>query len=300
MNISTSTHARQAGFTLGETMVAIGMAAVVATAATYVFLNGTILYAKNTGTNLAHDQNRIAVSRLVQDIHAAVSMPKLGRMVQGTSTVVGSWKAFGTNVSFEPVSGTGPAAGISFKKMGNSFDPNGGPFRVWNDPAGDLIQIESGRITPYVGMELVFPYYDLEGEITKVTGEGVGASRKYQVWAEDLAKTRIDTRVKNKTDTLVICYYMSRYAYVVENGQLRLYSAAPPPLGVTWPVVVARNIINEANRANAATPFTQPDPDYVGVNLTTEDNRYSNRKFKAVNTLLAGSVPIRAKLSKKQ
>jgi hypothetical protein len=47
-------------------------------------------------------------------------------------------------------------------------------------------------------------------------------------------------------------------------------------------------------------PFSQPNPDYVAVNLTTEDNHFSNRSFRAVNTLLAGSVPIRAKISKTQ
>lgn len=294
------THRHECAFTLGETMVAIALASVVAVCATYIFLNGTILYAKNTAQNLAHDQNRIAVNRLVQDIHAAVSVPQLGNIVQGNSTVPGSWKPFGTNVTFVPVA-TGPATGISFKKMGNSSDPNGGPFRVWNDPGNkDMIQIQSGSVTPVVGMELVFPYYDMEGTITSVTGTGSGASAKYQVWAKDQLDQRIDTKVKNKDGTSVVAYYMSRYAYVVENGELRFYSAAPPPLGVTWPIVVARNIINEADRTAPAAPFSQPTSDYIAINLTTEDSRYSNRKFKAVNTLLAGSVPIRAKLSKKQ
>ena len=62
-------------------------------------------------------------------------------------------------------------------------------------------------------------------------------------------------------------------------------------------ITVARNIINEADRTQPAKPFQQTAPDYVAVSLTTEDDRYSNRKFKAVNTLLAGSVPIRARLS---
>jgi hypothetical protein len=90
---------------------------------------------------------------------------------------------------------------------------------------------------------------------------------------------------------------MSRFAYVVENGKLNLYSTSQPPAGVTWPVTVARNIINEADRTQPAKPFSQASTDYVGINLTTEDTRFSKRNFKAVNTLLAGSVPIRAKLS---
>jgi hypothetical protein len=76
---------------------------------------------------------------------------------------------------------------------------------------------------------------------------------------------------------------------VIENGELHLYSSAPAPNGKSWPVVIARNIVS-------GTPFTQATTQYVGINLTTQDNHYSNRGFKAVNTLLAGSVPYRAQL----
>jgi hypothetical protein len=67
---------------------------------------------------------------------------------------------------------------------------------------------------------------------------------------------------------------------------------------VSWPVVVARNIINSdpTKYGQPATPFTQATSQYVGVNLSTEDSHYTNRHFKSVNTLLAGSVPYRAKL----
>ena len=300
MRTSTIERPLQAGFTIGEAMIAIGIASIVGACAAYIFLNGTLLYAKNTAENVAHDQNRIAVNRMVHDIHAAVSIPQLGKIVAGNlaqnpTAPVGSWTPHGTNVTFWALPGAGPAAGISFKKMGNAFNPNGGPFEVKNDPGNvDLIQVESGTANPpYVGMEIVFPYYGMEGTLTKVTSTG---ANHYNVWVEG----GLETRIKKKKDTNVICYYMSRYAYVVENGQLRFYSTSPPPPGVTWPVVIARNIINEANRAVPATPFSQATTDYVGIKLTTEDDRYTNRNFKAVNTLLAGSVPIRAKIARTQ
>lgn len=374
----------QAGFTLGEAIVAIGMAMVVATAATSMTLNGTILFAKNTAENISHDQNRIAVSRLVRDIHAAVSAPQLGKIVPGNlaanpTAPAGSWTPSGTNVTFWAESGSGPSAGISFKKMGRAGDPYGGPFEVRNDPGNtDLIQIDSGQShAPTPGMEIIFPYYGMEGTLTKVTSNG---ANHWNVWIAG----GLETRIKKKKDTSVICYYMSRFAYVVENGNLNLYSSSPPPTGVTWPVTVARNIVqtpdknnytevklfdNSYSPANVTVkrgegvmwnwitdknrevvcpgqfdsgkhkdggykfyytftqtgtfkynhdnsffgyvtvvpsdsvnvkPFTQTDPDYVTINLTTEDNRYSNRNYKAVNTLLAGSVPIRSKISKTQ
>jgi hypothetical protein len=287
-------------FTLAEIMVSVAVLSIVGICAFQLFLNGFILYAKNTAENVAHDENRIAVNRLLHDIHAASSVPQLGKIVAGD---VGanpscdpkiSWRPYGTNVTFCAESGTGPSQGIGFKKMGSLLDPNGGPFEMKNDPgAPDLIMIKSYTVEPKVGMEIVFPYYDLEGTITKVTGN---IPEHYNVWIED----GLETRIKEKKNTSVICYYMTRYAYVVEDGKLNFYSTAEPPPGVTWPVTVARNIVNESNRTLPATPFSQATSEYVGINLTTEDTRYSNRNFRAVNTLLAGSVPIRAQLSKRQ
>jgi hypothetical protein len=56
-------------------------------------------------------------------------------------------------------------------------------------------------------------------------------------------------------------------------------------------VTIARNIINPNDRTQPAQPFTQGNTQYIGVNLTTEDQQYNNRGFKAVNTLIAGSIP---------
>lgn len=388
----------EAGFTLGEMMVTLGISSVVGVCATYVFLQGTMLAAKNTSENVAHDQNRIAVNRLVRDIHSAISTPQLGHIEKGNisnhpTAPAGSWTPYGTNVTFFADPGTGPAAGISFKKMGNAFNANGGPFELKNDPGNpDLIMIRSGSTAPLEGMEIVFPYYTetvydaalkknltrpMEGTIYKVTSNG---SDHYNIFIQG----GLEKRIKEKKNTHVICYYMSRFAYVVENGNLNLYSTSMPPPGVTWPVTVARNIVatpdisnktvvqvgstgfspatvsvgrgesvqwtwtasgptvtskspsnlfdsgarttgatflwapteagtytyhNTSNPAMTGTvvvtggnsanvkPFSQLTTDYVTISLSTEDNRFGNRNFKAVNTLLAGSVPIRAKLS---
>jgi hypothetical protein len=286
----------KAGFTLGEMMVAIGMMSLVGLCAYYVFINGFIMYAKNTAENLAHDQGRIAVNRLVRDIHAAVSIPQLGHMVAGglsanPTAPKASWEAYGTNTTFWADAGTGPSAGIGFKKLGSIIDPKGGPFGIKTDPGNkDLIMIESGTTAPIVGMDIVFPYYNMEGTVYKVESNG---SNHYNVWMDG----GLETKIKTKKGTNPICFYASRYGYVVENGNLNFYSSAPPPAGVTWPVTVARNIVNPTNRALAATPFSQTTTEYVTINLTTADNRFTNRNYKAVNTLLAGSVPIRAQLT---
>lgn len=82
MKQSNNKTARREGFTLGEVMISAGIFGIVSIAVASLSLNGTILFAKNTAENLAHDQNRIAISRLVRDIHAAISTPQLGRIVQ--------------------------------------------------------------------------------------------------------------------------------------------------------------------------------------------------------------------------
>ena len=87
MKLSASNQ-RNAGYTVGEMMVAVGIASVVSVCAIYTLLNGMTLFAKNTAENLAHDQNRTAVNRLVHDIHAAVSIPQLGHIVSGFPLVI--------------------------------------------------------------------------------------------------------------------------------------------------------------------------------------------------------------------
>src|SRR6478672_414123 len=143
---------KRAAFTLVDAMVTVGLVGVIGLAVFAVLNSGTILYAKNTAENIAHDQNRIAVNRLMHDIHEAVSIPQLGHIVQGNlaanpSAPAGSWTPYGTNVTFyaEPVPSPSPGSvAVSFQMMGGPSDPNGGPFNVVNDPGNaELIQIGS-------------------------------------------------------------------------------------------------------------------------------------------------------------
>jgi hypothetical protein len=321
MKLSILGKKQRQAFSLPEILVTCAAFGLVGICAWYALNSGTILYAKNTAENLAHDAARTAVNRVLHDIHNAVSIPQLGHIdtrTPGSYTAPdGSWVPSGVSATFYAETGTGPSAGISFQVMGGPGDPNGGPFNVKNDPGNpELIMIESGTThVPQLGMRLIFPYYNMEDTIVKVTSNG---QNHWNIWTQDA----LETRFKTKKDTFFICYYTTRWTYVVEkgqyvadsqggfilsggnyvpytsgsmqryryeNGELHLYSSAPPPIGVTWPVVVARNIASP-------TPFTQSTTQYVGVNLTTEDTHYSNRNFKAVNTLLAGSVPYRAQL----
>lgn len=291
MTMSILRREGNAGYTLVDIMVATACMGLAGLAMYYTLNSGMILYAKNTAENLAHDSSRIAVNRMLHDIHQGVSIPQLGHIdtrTPGSYTApAGSWVPSGTNVTFYADTGTGPTAGVAFQMMGSPTDPNGGPFEIINDPGNpELIQTGPGP-SPQVGMRLIFPYYNMEDNIVKVTSSG---NNHYNVWTQNALETRFK---KKKNAPVNIVYYTSRWAYVVENGELHLYSSAPCPNGKSWPVVVTRNIVS-------ATPFTQATTQYVGINLTTQDNHYSNRNFKAVNTLLAGTVPYRAQLCLEQ
>src|SRR5205085_9559691 len=136
-----------------------------------------------------------------------------------------SWVPYGTSVTFYADNATtGPSAGLSFQLIGQPSDPNGGPFEITNDPGNpELIQISSGGIAPQPGMRLIFPYYNMEDYISKVTSNG---SNHYNVWTQNALETRFKTKGGKKSDEKNIVYYTSRWAYAVQNGELRRYSSA--------------------------------------------------------------------------
>src|SRR4051812_49174696 len=104
----------RSGLSLIEISVTMGITGVVGMVI-YSLLNiGTVLGAKNTATNTAHQRARIAMIDMIQDLHSAISLPAL----QG---VVGT-----------------QASGISFQKWGERVSggvltPNGGPHKIVQD-----------------------------------------------------------------------------------------------------------------------------------------------------------------------
>jgi hypothetical protein len=258
---------------------------------------GTVLFAKITSNNLAHDESRAAMTRLVTDIHKAVSSPQL-------------WDASGRGSDglVTSLDGTTTASCVSFQIL----PPDGGPYEVRNDPGNrNLIQIQSmvNGFDPHPGMRLIIPMYSIENDIIKVTSNNAHRN----VWMRN-GEERIP---KSKDGTKVICYFTVRNYYVVEDGALRAYLSGVDPTGGTnynttvTPALVGGRLVfrNEdgssargitiARYVTSPKPFKLPNfPDrrYLGVNLTTEDSHYSNRDFKATNTLVAGSIPYRARI----
>jgi hypothetical protein len=288
----------QDGFTLHEIMVAVGCATVVSIMLFAVLNMSTILYAKVTSINLAHDEARLAVNRLVNDIHKAVSTPQLW---DASATATNGLVKLDPPVTVADAK-VAKASCVSFQLV----PPDGGPYEVKNDPGQpNMIQIQTmlNGFDPVPGMRLIIPMYDIENDLTKVTSAGPHRN----VWMAN-EEEKIP---KSKGGTKILTYFTTRVFYAVENGNLNTYSSGVNGNGILVPAVVGGKLVIRNKDGTAATPTiiaryvtspqpfgapSYPDRRFVGVNLTTEESRYSNRGYKATNTLVAGSIPYRARL----
>src|ERR1700724_1098605 len=148
MKLSTTT----LGVTLIELMftpVLIGVLGLII----YSLLNtGMVLGAKNTAVNTSHQQARVAMLQMVQDLHASVSLPALA------------------NASGTPYPSPAPTAaeGIAFQQWSS------GPHKIKSDAAAGQNQITlnlttgTGNPTPVAGQHLIVPAYQIEADITAV------------------------------------------------------------------------------------------------------------------------------------
>src|SRR5262245_4765749 len=91
-----SIRARDRAFTFVELMMILGLTLIVGGIAFIILNAGLILFGKNTAMNMAHQQARAAMLEMQAEMHQAVSPAQL------------------TNSDGNPVSGDGPAAGVSF------------------------------------------------------------------------------------------------------------------------------------------------------------------------------------------
>ena len=94
---------RASGFTLVEMLVAMGVSSVVGLVLFAVLQAASVLLAKNTGINMTHGNARLGNEKLLALVHSAVASPVL------------------VDSSLNPVSGDGPAAGITFLHLASSL-----------------------------------------------------------------------------------------------------------------------------------------------------------------------------------
>jgi len=273
---------RSSGLTLVEvsvTSVLIGVLGLII----FSLLNiGTILGAKNTATNTAHQQARVAMLRMVEDIHSAVSLPRL----QG---IGGS-------------SGSQTGSGISFQKWGAAplngvMTTNGGPHKIVQDvDSGDdtiVIKVSPRQPRPIVGQRLVVPTHQIEDDIIDVSGGSGNLNIKLA------NNVRVGIKGTDSTVGDIVCYIMDRYSYNVVQ-----VSPGPPAqykLQMTN-TQGTRDIVNDVtNPQPFSVPTTLAGAPYhrfvAAIDLSTADPNYTNRGYKSANILLNGQVPFRVRLT---
>jgi prepilin-type N-terminal cleavage/methylation domain-containing protein len=273
-----SRRSSQSGLTLVELSVTIGLVGVLGLII-YTLLNmGTILGAKNTAMNTAHQQARVAMLEMFQHLHSSVSLPQLVS-VNGTQ-----------------------AAGVSFQQWGSALSngvlvPNGGPHKIKNDAATNQkvihIVVTSNQPNPIVGQRLIVPTHQIEDRIASVSG----SSGDLSVTLDNNLPVAISGTSSSVGD--IVCYITDRCSYNVI-----LDNAGPPAVyKLQWANTQGtRDIVNDiTNPLPFSIPTTPAGALYyrfvAAVNLSTSDPNYSKRGYKSANILLNGQVPFRAKLT---
>ena len=259
------------GFTLVEVLIAMAAVGVIATVMFALLNFGMTLFAKNVAVNMAHQEARNGMMRVVRDLHRAASIPQL------------------VDATLNPIAPGGATAGISFQVVAK------GPFRIANDPASpSLIQLETPGVEPEVGDRLIVFDYDVEADIIKVSAKGAG-SNHWNVFLKDGNEKRIQTDSKS----FAVCYIMQRVAYVVRDGELRCYpnvTARPEAYHV-----IAHNITSPTPFSIPPNATGTPDTRYTSVNITAMDPTYSNRGYKNTGMQLVDArVPYRCQMTKYQ
>jgi hypothetical protein len=281
---------RKTGLTLVELMVTVGLISVVGLVLCSILYTSTVLGAKNTAVNLAHQQARVAMVDMLQDIHSSVSLPALS---DSTGT---------------PYASPAPSAapGISFQTWSS------GPHQIKSKAAANQSQIVLNLTTvginptPVAGQHLIVPAYQIEADISAVSGS---ASNFTVTLANIYGPSLVGVTYPRSTlpningdgyaievgasgiGGDVVCFVTDRVSYAVSSSNLNW----------SW----KGNSKAVANYVTNNTPFSTPTTAagalyyrfVAAIDLSTSDIQYSNRGFKSANILLNGQVPYKARLT---
>jgi len=191
MKLTTRSHKR--AFTLVEMGISTSIFSVVGLTLCSLVNTTTILGAKNTALNTAHQQARTAMVQMLQDLHSSVSLPSL------------------VDANGNTVSGAGPAAGIAFQQWSS------GPHKIKFDASTSQNQITvtltpNGGPVRVAGQRLIVPTHQIEDDITAVSGSGTDRTITL---AHNLpvAVTGTDTYS-------IVCFITDRCSYTINSGNL--------------------------------------------------------------------------------
>jgi hypothetical protein len=272
----------QSGLTMAELSITMGVVGTLGLVI-YSLLNiGTVLGAKNTAMNTAHQQARVAMIEMIQDLHSAVSQPALTGVVNNQ----------GSGISFQQW-GAVMANGV--------MTTNGGPHEIRNDAATGQnevrLVIAANQPMPKVGQRLIVPTHQIEDDIISVSGDTANCKLRL---ANNLA-VAIQGAATNSSVGEIIAYITDRVSYDVVQ-----VSAGPPAeYKLQWSKVSeppARDIVTDiTNPRPFSIPLTPAGALYnrfvAAIDLSTSDPKYSRRGYKAANILLNGQVPFKTRLT---
>lgn len=255
----------------------------------YSLLNvGTILGAKNTAMNTAHQQARVAMLQMTQDLHSAISLPYLFDVDSSGTPVWDTTLPTGVQVPARTTGPAGgPAAGIAFQQW------SGGPHKIFPkaDPPGYAagqsvihIVVTPGQPTPQVGQRLIVPTHQIEDRIASVSG----ASSDLTVTLDNHLPVAITGTTSTAGD--IVCFITDRCWYFIANN------------GLTWHKQGDRVMVTDiTNPKPFNTPSTPAGALYyrfvAAIDLSTSDLSYTNRGYKSANILLNGQVPFKGRLT---
>jgi prepilin-type N-terminal cleavage/methylation domain-containing protein len=280
------------GYTLIEVLFATALIGVVGLIIYALLVAGTILGAKNTAINTAHQQARMAMLEMVQDLHSAISLPQLidenGAPLPAPS----------------PGASPSPAQGISFQLWSQ------GPYRIIGDKTVSdntvSIQIPTVDLAPMPGQRLIVLTHQIEDDITAVAGPNNAASGHVEYTltlahtlqfidpASNIARGSAISGTGNPTFYNISCYIAARCSYVVNNQQLQWHGPT-----------THKAFSSLGSDIMSPTPFSIPTTPagalyhriIAAIDLSTTDSKYNHRGFRSANILLNGQVPARARLT---
>jgi prepilin-type N-terminal cleavage/methylation domain-containing protein len=297
------------GFKLIEMMFTVALISVLGLLIYSILSASIVLGGKNTAMNTAHQQARVAILQMMQDIHTAISQPQL------------------TGVSGNQ------ASGISFQQWGTvsvagkGRIDNGGPHKIIADAnIGDTtiaIKVTAGpgisqnQSKPQVGQRIIIPTHQIEADITAVGGsanfyfmtlgniwgpnlsaeEAAAAGLTYPV-TYPVNALPIDVKGTGSTAGDVVCYVTDRCSYTIANNTLTW------TVGTTTGRVMANGVTNSQgviDPASTPTPFSIDTSAagtlYYRFDLSAADFQSSNRGYRSTSILLTGEVPPKARIT---
>lgn len=260
-------------------LVAVGVLGLLGIVFFEVLNSGIVLYAKNTAVNVAHEEAREGIARLLRDTHAAISVPQLAK----------DTSVYPNNVTSSTPSGsTAPmAAGICFQNVML------GPQFVWKDPGqSGLIMVKDGFPKPKEGMSILFPLFGVETDVIKVAASG--SPNHTNVWMKNAEEVTLANKTPPFGSTggpYSICYYTYRTMYLVKSGSYIPDSNGPFTLttGTYSTGAMERYVLQNGSYVPSATGTITITPT-TWTSGTGQRYRYENGELHFYKQDYAGSV----------